>query len=119
MEDLRLFLFYLGVAGIFAHELDAIQQHEWRFFFPHFTDQTGYRLFTALHVPLFGFVLWGLPFREFQIGMDVFLMVHVGLHWLLRNHPKIEFRNPFSRLLIGGTGFIGLAHLGLLLFFAG
>jgi hypothetical protein len=99
-----------------GHELDAIQQEEWRFFFAALpvSDQTAYRLFTALHVPLLVFILWQMPSVRFQIGFDLFTIIHAGLHWGLRHHPQIRFNNWFSRLWIFGAAVLGAIHLLLL-----
>ena len=108
-------IFLIGLTLLLVHELDAIQQHEWRFFFA-FTrlgDETACRLFTALHLPLFVFMLWNLSLPAFQIGFDLFLIIHAGVHWLLRNHPKITFNHWFSRQWIFGGAVMGIAHLAL------
>jgi hypothetical protein len=43
------------VAWFSAHELDAINQHEWRFFpfLAPFSDLTAHRIFVVAHVPLY------------------------------------------------------------------
>jgi hypothetical protein len=117
METLLLLLFIINVTIlVMGHELDAIHQQEWRFFFAAIplSDQTAYRLFTALHIPIFVFILWNLQSFRFQIGFDLFLIIHAGLHWFLRHHPKVNFNNWFSRLWIFGGAFLGFLHLGLL-----
>lgn len=108
-------IFLSAVAFLFAHELDAMQQREWRFFFARIpvSDDAAYRLFTGLHVPLFVLILWGLPQPGFRLGFDLFLIVHAGLHWLLRRHPLIAFNSGFSRLWIFGAALLGAAHLVL------
>ena len=107
-------VFLLGLAFLFTHELDAIDQHEWRFFFPWLEYRTGYRLFAAAHIPLFMLICLNLPARNFQIGFDLFVIVHVGLHWWLRDHPRIEFKGIFSWVMIIGAGMCGAGHLALL-----
>mgnify|MGYP000243178483 CR=1 FL=1 len=116
MTDFTTLVFYINLGFLLAHELDAILQHEWRFFpfLAPFDDVTAYRLFTAAHVPLFALILWNLFVRNFQIGLDVFLIFHAGLHFVLRNHPKITFNNPFSRVWIFGAALLSGIHLGLL-----
>ena len=117
METFVEVLFIINVAFlVIGHEMDAIQQHEWRFFFAKtgMSDQASYRLFTALHIPLFVLIIWNLQSVSFQIGFDLFLVLHAGVHWLLRNHPLISFNSWFSRLWIFGGAFLGLLHLVLL-----
>ncbi|MCP5099008.1 MAG: hypothetical protein GY943_25935 [Chloroflexi bacterium] len=117
METLIDLLFLLNVAIlVMGHELDAIQHHEWRFIFAssRISDQAAYQIFVAMHIPLFVFILWNLQSVRFQVAFDTFLMIHAGLHWVLRNHSQLKFNNWFSRLWIFGGGFLGAVHLGLL-----
>ncbi|MEL6268336.1 MAG: DUF6713 family protein [Chloroflexota bacterium] len=110
---MEMLIYLCGVACLFNHELDAIQQEEWRFFpgWSPLSDEAAYRLFTALHLPLFVLILWYMPSVGFRVGMDVFLIAHAGVHWLLRNHPATRFNSGFSRLWIfGGAVFSGV-HL--------
>jgi len=116
------FFWLLTVSLITVHELDAIYQKEWRFFqhilglAARVSDEAFYRVFTGLHVPLLVAILWwGGMSRGFQIGFDVFAVVHLGLHIGLRNHPLVTFNNSFSFALIGAAALSGAVHLGLLL----
>jgi hypothetical protein len=64
-------------------------------------DEAGYLVFTALHVPIYVFLLWELydddgVNRALIAGLDVFLVVHMFLHLLLRNIPGSQFRSAFS-----------------------
>ena len=117
MATLPELVFLMGLACLFTHELDAIQQHEWRFFFAWtpLSDAAAYRVFTAAHVPLFVLIVANWETPAFQVGLDVFLAIHAGLHLLLRNHPLVTFNNGFSRLWIYGGAVMGLAHFALLL----
>lgn len=109
-------LFLVNVVWLIIHELDAIDQQEWRFFFGSFmSDQAAYRLFTALHVPLLVFILANAANREFQIVFNLFLIVHAGLHFALRQHPLILFRSTFSRGWIYGGALLGGLHLALVI----
>lgn len=115
-------LFCVGVALLLTHELDAIQRHEWRIFpfICRLKDDTAYYVFTVLHVPLFVLLLWLMchPSENvrygFQVSMDVFFIVHLGLHQLLKSHPKYEFTGLFSRAIILLLAIAGFAHSGLL-----
>lgn len=109
---------FLAVVGfLFVHELDAIRQREWRFFFAPapVSDEIAYRIFTALHAPLFVVVLWYLNSLTFQVGVDSFAVVHGLLHFGLRDHPLIEFDGRFSRFWIFGGSLLGVLHLALVL----
>jgi hypothetical protein len=106
-------LFLVAMAFLFVHELDAIQQHEWRFFFALLpvSDTTAYRIFIAAHVPLFVLIIWNMPSSSFQTAFDLFLIFHAVLHWALRNHPKIKFNDRFSQFWIFGGALLGAIHL--------
>ncbi len=113
---LRDAAFYIMLAFLFSHELDAVRRHEWRVlpltsFLP---DRTAAQLFIFMHVPLFFFILWfsreGTA-SSFAAGMSVFSIVHVGLHWIYRKHPAYEFNNISSWSLIVASGAFGALHL--------
>ncbi|WP_380676436.1 DUF6713 family protein [Salinigranum sp. GCM10025319] len=106
-------LFALVVAFLAVHELDAIRNHEWRVFFAPLPvdDETGYRAFTALHVPLFVAVVAFYPVPTFRTGLAVFAVAHGGIHLVLRNHPRVEFAGWFSGLWIYGASAIGVLSL--------
>lgn len=106
--------FYLSFCLLLVHEMDAIRCHEWRIFplLSRLDDETGYLIFTAAHVPLYGFLFWklfeaGALNEAWAAGLSGFSIVHAGLHWLLRNHPRYEFNSAFSKTLIGGAGLAG------------
>ena len=112
-------LFYVAMLGFFiTHELDAMQRHEWRIlpltsFLP---DETGRQVFVWMHVSLFAALFFygaGDPTSTVAFGLSVFAIIHVGLHWLFRRHPKNEFDNPTSWAIIIGAGVFGAAHLVL------
>ena len=111
-------IFYLALALIFTHELDAIKHHEWRIFafLRPLGDVRAYQVFTLLHIPLFILFLWIVqnPNLLIMILVDIFLIVHVGLHFLFRNHPHYEFQGWLSNGLIVGAGLAGASHLILL-----
>lgn len=102
---------------LIGHELDAIRQAEWRFFFSWtpLSDEAAYRLFVALHIPLVVLILWNMHSFWFQVFFDLFLIVHAGLHFGLRNHKHVNFDNWFSWLWIYGGALLGMLHLSLLL----
>jgi hypothetical protein len=111
--------FALGLSLILTHELDAVRRREWRIFpgLARLDDTAGYLAFTALHVPLFAALLWGLfgggLGGGLADGLSLFFVVHVGLHLLALRHPKNEFTGVLSWALIGGAGLCGaLALLG-------
>lgn len=106
-------LFLLVVAWLWAHELDAVQKHEWRLLpvLAQLNDLLGYRVFVLLHIPLLVWIVWSIPNPTFQVAFNMFVIVHGGLHWLLRKHPKYEFHDPLSHLLIFGAVPLAVLHL--------
>ena len=116
-------LFWLNLALLLVHELDAVRRQEWRMFafLNRLDDERAHQLFALLHVPLFILTFWflsrsGQPvYFWFQLVIDIFLIVHWGLHRLFRSHPANAFDNAFSMRLIAGMAFLGLIHAGLLL----
>jgi hypothetical protein len=116
MTTLSDFVFLIVVVWLFMHELDAIQQREWRFFFSPFgiSDTQAYQLFVIAHVPLFAFILWYMPSMTFQVGFDVFCIVHAAVHFALRNHAHVDFNNVFSAVWIYGAVPLAVLHLILI-----
>ncbi len=116
-------LFYLGIALLLTHELDAIQRHEWRIFpiIRKLKDEIAYYWFTILHVPLFVLLLWLIchPSENtrfwFLISMDVFFIAHMVLHKLLNSDKKCEFVGFFSKAIIFSMGIVGMVHLSILI----
>lgn len=112
----QIFLFG-GLSLILTHELDAVRQREWRIFpgLARLGDEAGFQAFTALHVPLFLALLWGLFAggldRGLADGLSLFLVVHVGLHLLALRHPENRFTSPLSWALIAGAGLCGAIDL--------
>lgn len=110
--------FFLGLALLLTHECDAVRCSEWRIFplLARLDDRTGYQVFTMAHVPLYLAIFAGLFAAgglntTLVFALDLFFMIHVGLHWLLRNHPQNRFGSPFSWILIGGAGLAGALDL--------
>ena len=115
-------LFYLAFSALLAHELDAVHKHEWRLLYVLRTmpDENARRAFVLLHVPVVALLLWLVAFNNetaqfwMMSALDLFMVVHAGLHWRLSSHPKYEFRTAHSRLLIYGAAALALVHLALL-----
>lgn len=112
-SDFALLFFYVSMAFMATHELDATQRREWRLLFlgAPLDDVTAFRLFTVLHVPLFAWIIWAASSPTFQTGFSLFAVIHAGVHWLVRRHPRNEMNNPFSWFLIGGAALCGAVYL--------
>lgn len=117
-SDFATLLFYVCMGFMATHELDAIQRREWRLLFlgAPLDDETAFHLFTVLHVPLFAWIMWAAPSPTFQTGFSLFAVIHAGVHWVVRRHPRNELNNPFSWFLIGGAALCGAAYLWMVTF---
>ena len=112
-------LFYFGFALLITHELDAIHRHEWRIFpfICKLKDDVGYYVFVILHIPLLTLLLCLLCYPSenvqywFKLSMDIFFIMHLGLHLLLKTHIRYEFNNVFSRSIILLNALVGFIHL--------
>ena len=115
-------LFFTGFAFLACHELDAVMQAEWRLLpgLSLLDDDSGYFWFVLLHVPLFAGLMWATGStvlrrrHRAQLTLDAFMVIHLGLHVVLRSHPDNTFHSALSELCIWGAGVTGLVH-GLLL----
>jgi len=112
------YFFYIGLAFILVHEMDAVRLQEWRMFpiLSGLKDQTGYLIFTSMHLPLYVLLFWGLwgsnsSVTNLILGLDIFFIIHIGLHLLLIKHKENQFKNFFSWNLIILTGIFGLLDL--------
>jgi hypothetical protein len=105
--------FYLGLSLISIHEMDAIRCKEWRIFpgLSLLNDDWGYRVFMLAHIPLYYFIFERVggdgDNENFIHGMNIFFMVHLGLHLLFLMHKKNEFKDWLSWLLITGAALFG------------
>jgi hypothetical protein len=108
--------YYLGVALLFTHELDAVMHSEWQLLFGlrSLPDATAYSLFLVLHLPLFFAVLWLSQHprevvREVTRGVvAAFLVAHAVLHLRLSSSPVYTFHSGLSHFLILSAGASGL-----------
>jgi LPXTG-motif cell wall-anchored protein len=107
------YTYALMLAFLFSHEVDAAFRLEWRVLpiTSQLADDLGREVFTWLHIPMFGAILAFSSNTQFRAGLAAFCIIHIGLHWLLRNHPSNQFNNPTSWLLILGAGLVGLTYL--------
>ena len=108
--------FYLALAFILLHEMDAVRCREWRIFpgLSYLNDTWGLRLFLWAHIPLYFFLLVPLGQTDpngLIYGLNIFFIVHVGLHLLFLLHPKNEFKDILSWSIILGAGLFGAIDL--------
>jgi hypothetical protein len=110
--------FYLGFATLITHELDAMMQSEWRvlLLLRSLPEQIASFTFVVMHIPLIAVLLWltsseSPDIRHWsRIVVATFLMIHVGLHKLLENHPDYTFNSLLSLGLIYGGGLLGFFY---------
>ncbi len=116
-------LFFVAVSGLLLHEMDAIDKKEWRLLFVlrRLPDGGALRWFILLHLPLLVALLTLVAaapspaIRWMEAAVDMFLIVHAGLHERLSAGGDPAFNDPFSRWLIWGAAGFGAAHLVFLL----
>lgn len=97
-------LLWLNISLLYAHELDAVRKREWKMmlFSDRVSDEAAYRIFTALHVPLFAAVFWFMEYRFSLLYwfVTVFGVFHFILHSVFKKHIENRMRNAFSRSII-------------------
>jgi len=111
--------FYLGLALLFTHELDAMPNHEWQVLplLNRLSDSAGQATFIAAHIPIFAVAIAciaSLNPRTRSIARDIasgFLLAHAFLHFAFSGHPSYEFNSLLSNVLIYGAALRGLAYL--------
>lgn len=110
-------IFYWAmIAAFLTHELDAVKRHEWRILplANRLPEKLAEQVFIWTHAPLFLAILWfssnGAE-TPFALAFSVFAIVHVGLHWAFRKHPKNEFQGISSWAIILFAGTLAAAHL--------
>ena len=97
--------------------MDAIRCREWRIFpgLSLLNDSWGFKLFMLIHIPLFALLFWGLMGHDDNgnliSGLNIFFIIHFGLHLLFLKHKKNEFKDRISWLLISGAGLFGMLDL--------
>jgi Family of unknown function (DUF6713) len=112
-------LYYLGLACLFTHELDAVAHAEWRLLFilRGIPADSASSLFVAAHVPLFFGILWLGDHRRAavrnltRLSVAAFLVVHAVLHFSLSSNPEYEFHGTLSRALILSAAVCGIAYV--------
>ena len=100
--------FYMALSLLLIHEMDAVRCKEWRMIpgFGLVDENAGYLIFLLIHIPLYFFLFWGLftpgVKNPLIFGLDIFFIVHLGLHLIFRTHWENHFNSKFSWALIIG-----------------
>ena len=114
-------LFFLGLSLLACHELDAVARHEWRLMvvLERLDDETGFLAFVLGHVPAFAALFWLTAHDSPRVRwwsrlvVDVFLVVHAGLHYSMSGDPLYEFRPPVETITVYGGAVVGMWHAGV------
>jgi len=115
----RSLVFYLMLATLFTHELDAVVQAEWRLLYVlrALPSADGQFWFVLLHVPLFAGLLCLLTHEAWRVrqltrlSLAVFAVIHAGLHYRLSAEPLYTFTSPLSLALIYGAAALAILFL--------
>jgi hypothetical protein len=109
--------FYLGLSFIVMHEMDAIRCREWRIFpgISLLKESAGFIVFMLAHIPLYVLLFWSLMARENTEavikGLNMFFIIHMGLHLLFLMHTDNEFKDFLSWFIISGAAICGAVDL--------
>lgn len=118
---MKNYAFYLGIALLFTHELDAMPNHEWRMLpgLNLLPDALGETTFLVAHVPLFVLVIAftaSLNAKTRETARNIasaFFILHAVLHFWFSGSPAYEFSSLLSGVLIYGSALCGLGYLFL------
>lgn len=121
-SDWRAFVFWTGFALLLGHEMDAMVRHEWRLL-PGFSaiadDALARDLFTLAHIPLYAVLIWlaghtrAVLRTRTQWGIDLFLVAHGAVHFILSDHRLYEFEPPVETITVYGAALVGAVHLAV------
>lgn len=119
--NLRANVFYVLLATLMTHELDAVAQSEWRLLYVlrDLSPAQGQFWFVFLHVPLFAAVLALIRHASVSVryrsekGLAIFAVIHAGLHFRLSADPLYTFHSLLSQGLIYGAALLALYFLWL------
>lgn len=127
-RDARIFvdvsrgvLFYVGLALLLTHEMDAMVNHEWRVLplLRNVGDALAEDIFVLAHVPLYAIVIafvasLNTRIRErARLAACGFLFVHAILHAAFSDDANYEFDTLRASLLIYGAAACGLTYLAV------
>ena len=102
----------LTAACLIVHELEAVLLRPWSAF--HTIDNPLTQIILLAHVPVVVglLVIAELTRRPMiKVGVCMFALLHVGLHWLYRDQPFHDLGSITSWVLIFLAGIFGAAYL--------
>lgn len=120
-SGLQHFVFFIALALLACHELDAVARHEWRLLpiLSQLNDVDGLKAFVLLHIPIFAILFWLTGHRSdeirirSQIFVSVFFIVHAILHSMLSGHDLYEFEAPIETITVYGAAILALIYLAM------
>lgn len=118
---MKTIIYYLGISTLLTHELDAVQNLEWRLLlhFFDFPERLSSTLFIALHLPLFFLFFYFSHHKTdkvratFKLSICAFLVAHAIIHASLSGHSLYYFEGLMSNLYIYGAALFGFTYLTL------
>lgn len=105
------------------HEMDAIRTKEWKMFifFRNVKEENAYRVFTAVHFPLYFIMLYFIIQGNDRIRiwfffvLDTLLILHTLVHFLFRKNKNNGFSSLLSKSIIYLIGIVAIINLFLLI----
>lgn len=105
---------WLGLACIATHELDAVARKEWRILplLSRLEDATAEPVFIVLHIPLF-FLIFGLTDRPgpARYVFSAAWIMHACAHFLLSGHAEYHFGPPIETMTVYAAAAFGAIYL--------
>ncbi|MEM9621645.1 MAG: DUF6713 family protein [Pseudomonadota bacterium] len=116
---MRSATYYLAMAFLLTHELDAVQHAEWHLLFVLRTldPPWAYSAFVLLHIPIVFVLLWlanhanALIRLRFRLVTAGFTLIHAAIHFRLVGSPEYTFEGWLSNGLIFGSAVLGSVYL--------
>ena len=118
---MRSLIYYLTVATLLAHELDAVKHAEWELLYllRDLSDGSGYTAFVLLHIPLIVCILWLSNHRvdnwrtSFRYLLCMFAIGHAAIHSHLHGSENYLFEGWLADSLILGAAALGVTYCAL------
>ncbi|MEM7096660.1 MAG: DUF6713 family protein [Pseudomonadota bacterium] len=115
---MRTFIYYLTIATLVTHELDAVRHSEWvlLYILRDLPAATAYTVFVVLHVPLIVAILWLSHHQNeklqsiFRFLFGVLTCVHAIIHLGLEGSEKYFFEGWLADGLIFGSATLGAIY---------
>ena len=107
--------FYIAISFMLTHEMIAVRLKEWTIFpfLSSLEEEKGYMVFTILHIPIYFLLFYGLLTNQESVikGLDIFFIIHVGLHIVFLRHKNNQFKSLLSWIIICSIGVLGILDL--------